>query len=142
MNHSLNSLKGVIWGIVFGDYKGDTRSLDYSSNEGDVDQAPGLELSLSWVVTAATTCLNVAYPGVHGDGAGGRGLCNKGVLVTSTPEIRTVVKSCDYHRVPILGGWSFQRSSHYYRGSVLELDRHSSRDPHLHPLRKFSSEEM
>ena len=35
MYYSLNSLKGVIWGIIsgttIGDIKGDTRSLDYSS---------------------------------------------------------------------------------------------------------------
>ena len=36
MSYSLNSLKGVIWGIILGTtigvIKGDTRSLDYSSN--------------------------------------------------------------------------------------------------------------
>ena len=35
MSHNLNSLKGVIWGIIYGTtigvIKGDTRSLDYSS---------------------------------------------------------------------------------------------------------------
>ena len=31
MSYSLNSLKGVIWGITMGFIKGDTRSLDYSS---------------------------------------------------------------------------------------------------------------
>ena len=35
MSYSLNSLKGVIWGIIWrttiGVIKGDTRSLDYSS---------------------------------------------------------------------------------------------------------------
>ena len=35
MSYSLNSLKGVVWGIIsgttIGDIKGDTRSLDYSS---------------------------------------------------------------------------------------------------------------
>ena len=35
MSHSLNSLKGVLYGITYrttiGDIKGDTRSLDYSS---------------------------------------------------------------------------------------------------------------
>ena len=31
MSHSLNSLKGIIWGTTIGVIKGDTRSLDYSS---------------------------------------------------------------------------------------------------------------
>ena len=35
MSSSLNSLKGVIWGIIYGTtiglIKGDTRSLDYGS---------------------------------------------------------------------------------------------------------------
>ena len=31
MSHSLNSLKGVIYGSVIGALKWDTRSLDYSS---------------------------------------------------------------------------------------------------------------
>ena len=35
MSYSLNSLKGVIWGIIYGTtigvIRGDTRSLDYSS---------------------------------------------------------------------------------------------------------------
>ena len=37
MSYNLNSLKGVIWGIIYGTtigiIKGDTRSLDYSSHE-------------------------------------------------------------------------------------------------------------
>ena len=37
MNHSLNSLKGVIWGTIYGTtiglIKGDTRSLDNGSYE-------------------------------------------------------------------------------------------------------------
>ena len=36
MYHSLNSLKGVLWGIILGTtigfVKGDTRSLDYRSH--------------------------------------------------------------------------------------------------------------
>ena len=31
MRHNPNSLKGVIWGSIVTDIKGDTRSLDYSS---------------------------------------------------------------------------------------------------------------
>ena len=35
MSYNLNSLKGVIWGIIYGTttevIRGDTRSLDYSS---------------------------------------------------------------------------------------------------------------
>ena len=50
MNHSLNSLKGVILGIILGTtigvIKGDTRSLDYGSytscnQEGLGQQRPG-----------------------------------------------------------------------------------------------------
>ena len=37
MSYNLNSLEGVIWGIIYGTaigvIKGDTRSLDYSSYE-------------------------------------------------------------------------------------------------------------
>ena len=40
MSYSLNSLKGVIWGIIYGTtigvIRGDTRSLDYSSGRRPV----------------------------------------------------------------------------------------------------------
>ena len=42
MSYTLNSLKGVIWGIIYGTTIGvirrDTRSLDYSSHKPQVDQ--------------------------------------------------------------------------------------------------------
>ena len=50
---SLNSLKGVIWGIIYGTtigvLRGDTRSLDYSSylgtsTEGGLTQGLGLKV--------------------------------------------------------------------------------------------------
>ena len=49
MNSSLNSLKGVIWGIKKGttiaDIKGNTRSSDYSSYSDYISQA------LRWILT-------------------------------------------------------------------------------------------
>ena len=51
MSYSLNSLKGVIWGIIYGtttgDIKGDTRSLDNGSY-GEI-----CRLCSSWVVTSS-----------------------------------------------------------------------------------------
>ena len=45
MNYDLNSLKGVIWGIIYGTtievIRGDTRSLDYSPYEQPMET--GLE---------------------------------------------------------------------------------------------------
>ena len=49
MSHSLNSLKGVIWGIIEGStigvIKGDTRSLDYGSLLQSLLRGGGLVLT-------------------------------------------------------------------------------------------------
>ena len=90
MSYNLNSLKGLIWGIVYGTItgliKGDTRSLDYSSYE-KMKRFPVLRKTAAiataveskephsllptalwllnarfvWILIAASACLRVSF---------------------------------------------------------------------------------